>query len=267
MGEESKPVHDVIRLLMATAERLADASSTFGGAHLALIVLPVASMARAPEPQELIRARAQMVEHQLRARGVVDSKVLEAMLGVPRQEFVPQRNRASAYDDRPLSIGGGQTISQPYMVATMLAALQLRAQEKVLDVGTGSGYQAALLSLLAREVVSIEIVPKLARNAQMTLRRLGHSNVRVVVGDGSVGWPEGAPYDAIVVAAGSPRVPAPLLAQLADGGRLVIPVGESTSQRLLRVRKRNRGFETEELMWCEFVPLVGQEGWADRVFA
>jgi protein-L-isoaspartate(D-aspartate) O-methyltransferase len=224
-------------------------------------------MGRAPEAQEFSRARVNMVEHQLRARGIVDARVLEAMADVPRHEFVPPRNRSFAYEDRPLSIGGGQTISQPFMVATMLEALELRGDEKVLDVGTGSGYQAALLSRLVREVVTVEIVPRLARNAQKTLKRLGYANVRVAAGDGSVGWPAEAPYDAIIVAAGSPRVPAPLLDQLASGGRLVIPVGEPSGQRLLRVHNNHRMLETEQLAWCEFVPLVGREGWAQRVFA
>ena len=224
-------------------------------------------MTRAPEEQELIRARMNMVEHQVRTRGVLDARVLDAMADVPRHEFVPQRNRSLSYDDTPLPIGGGQTISQPYMVAMMLEALELRGDEKVLDVGTGSGYQAALLGRLGREVISIEIVPKLAKNAQKTLIRLGYANVRVLVGDGSVGWPAEAPYDAIVVAAGSPRVPAPLLDQLADHGRLVIPVGEPTDQRLLRVRNQNRVIETQPLAWCEFVPLVGRAGWASRLLS
>jgi protein-L-isoaspartate(D-aspartate) O-methyltransferase len=207
-------------------------------------------------------AREQMVEQQLRARGVADERVLDAMRELPRHDFVPPRVRQFAYDDSPLPIGNGQTISQPLMVATMLEALQLKGHERVLDVGTGSAYQAALLSRLAREVISIEIVPALARTADSLLRRLGKTNVRVVLGDGSLGWPAQAPYHAIVVAAGAPRVPAALVDQLDDDeGRLVIPVGDPLDQQLLRVHKRHRVLTTERLVWCEFVPLRGRAGW------
>jgi len=203
-----------------------------------------------------------MVEQQLRARGITDARVLDAMRELPRHEFVPPRVRRFAYEDSPLPIGSGQTISQPLMVATMLEALELKGHERVLDVGTGSAYQAALLSRLARHVVSIEIVPALARTAQSTLTRLGKGNVRVILGDGSLGWPSDAPYQAIVVAAGAPRVPAALVDQLDDDeGRLAIPVGEPSGQRLLRVRKRDQVLTTEELAWCEFVPLRGRAGW------
>ena len=219
------------------------------------------------EPSDFVRARAQMVERQLRAHGILDYHVLGAMAEVPRAAFVPPAKRRVAYADRPVPIGSGQTISQPRMVATMLEALGLRGDEKVLDVGTGCGYQAALLSALAHDVISIEILPDLAAAAEKTLKRLGHANVRVVVGDGSLGWPAEAPYDAIVVAAGSPRVPAPLLDQLADRGRLVIPVGELSGQRLLHVRKHDAVLKTERLVWCQFVPLVGRAGWSQNASA
>ncbi|HWZ87953.1 MAG TPA: protein-L-isoaspartate(D-aspartate) O-methyltransferase [Polyangiaceae bacterium] len=214
------------------------------------------------EPSDFGQARAQMVERQLRAHGILDYRVLDAMAKVPRHEFVPPAQRRFAYADRPVPIGSGQTISQPRMVATLLEALELRGDEKVLDVGTGSGYQAALLSALVRKVISIELLPELAAAAEKTLKRLGHASVRVVLGDGSVGWPADAPYDRIVVAAGSPGVPAPLLDQLADRGRLVIPVGKPSGQRLLRVRKHDTVLKTERLMWCQFVPLVGRAGWS-----
>jgi len=214
------------------------------------------------ETRAFADAREQMVEQQLRARGIADKRVLDAMRELPRHDFVPPRMRQFAYDDSPLPIGNGQTISQPLMVATMLEALQLKGHERVLDVGTGSAYQAALLSRLAREVISIEIVPALARTADSQLKRLAKTNVRVVLGDGSLGWPAEAPYQAIVVAAGAPRVPAALVDQLDDDeGRLVIPVGDPLDQQLLRVRKRHQVLTTEELAWCEFVPLRGHAGW------
>jgi protein-L-isoaspartate(D-aspartate) O-methyltransferase len=219
-------------------------------------------MKHTPEQSEFTRARSQMVQHQLRARGILDRRVLAAMAEIPREEFVSSASRPFAYDDNPLPIGSGQTISQPYMVAILLEALELRGDETVLDVGTGSGYQAALLAQLARAVASIEVVPQLARIAEKTLRRLGYSKVRVVRGDGSLGFSTQAPYDAIVVAAASPSVPAPLLDQLADHGRLVIPVGDPSGQRLLRVRKQNAVLRTETLMWCDFVPLLGSEGYS-----
>lgn len=211
--------------------------------------------------EEFALERAQMVRVQLRARGISNPRVLDAMSTVPRHEFVPPQLRASAYADGPLPIGDGQSISQPLMVATLLEALELQGHENVLDVGTGSGYQAALLACVASRVVSIEIVPELAASAEQTLRRLGYPDVRVVVGDGSMGWPALGPYDAIVVAAGAPRVPAALLAQLADKGRLAIPVGDRAGQVLLRVRTDNGLVTTEQLVGCRFVPLLGHDGW------
>ena len=213
--------------------------------------------------RQFIDNRAQMVRDQLQARGVTDQRVLDAMAAVPRHDFVSQELRGVAYSDRPLPIGSGQTISQPQMVGTLLEALELRGDETVLDVGTGSGYQAALLARLAGSVVSVEIIPELAASAQKRLRWLGYPDVEVVVGDGSLGWPGRAPYEAIVVAAGAPRIPAALVDQLADGGRLVIPVGERAEQQLLRVRKHQNALSTEQLVGCFFVPLVGRAGWAE----
>lgn len=204
---------------------------------------------------------AAMIRHQLQTNGISDPRVLAAMQAVPRERFVPRHLRAFAYANCPLPIRCGQTISQPLMVATMLEALDLEGDERVLDVGTGSGYQAALLGELAREVVSIEIVPELAESAARIVDQLGYHNVRVVVGDGSRGWPARAPYDAIVVAAGAPEIPEPLIAQLAPGGRLVVPVGSAGEQRLVRVTNNRGQLVEEDLGACIFVPLVGRHGW------
>jgi protein-L-isoaspartate(D-aspartate) O-methyltransferase len=205
--------------------------------------------------------RAAMVREQLRGQDISDERVLAAMASVPRHLFVPRHLRARAYDDMPLPIGHGQTISQPLMVATMLQAMRLRGCERVLEVGAGSAYQAALLGELAREVVAVEIVPELARSAADTLRRLGHSNVEIVEGDGSLGWPAKAPYDVIAIAAAAPAVPPPLIEQLAIGGRLLAPVGGRYGQTLVRMRKLGDGrVVTEDLGGCAFVPLVGEHG-------
>lgn len=205
--------------------------------------------------------RAEMVEKQLRKRGVKDERVLRAMQAVPRHEFVPEQFRNLAYTDEPLGIGDGQTISQPYIVAAMTEALQLSGVQKVLDVGTGSGYQTAVCSLLAREVYSIEYRPDLARAAAERLQKLGYLNVRVYCGDGSLGLPEFAPYDGILVAAAAPRVPEPLLQQLNDSGRLIAPVGAEDRQHLVLVTRHGAEFVTEQRDSCRFVPLLGQYGW------
>jgi len=202
-----------------------------------------------------------MVAVQLRRRGIQDQRVLEAMSRIPREEFVPAEWRARAYEDEPLPIGGGQTISQPYMVAVMLASLELKASDKVLEIGTGCGYQAAILSCLGKEVYSVEIRPDLARTAAERLKKLGFANVHVHSGDGSAGWAEFAPYDAIVVAAAAPLLPEPLLQQLAEGGRLVAPVGDSFQQNLVCVRKQANAISYEWHEGCRFVPLVGRFGW------
>lgn len=211
------------------------------------------------EDYESLRLR--MVERQIRARGVRDERVLEAMRKVPRHVFVPPDLVDEAYEDHPLSIGKGQTISQPYIVALMTEALELEGNEKVLEVGTGSGYQTAILAELAREVYSIERIPELAREAEARLEDLGYTNVHIKVGNGTLGWPEEAPFDAIMVTAGAPKVPGPLKAQLADGGRLVIPVGSEFHQILYRIKRQKDTFSEEALTSCVFVPLVGEEGW------
>jgi protein-L-isoaspartate(D-aspartate) O-methyltransferase len=202
-----------------------------------------------------------MVTSQIVARGVADPRVLAAMREVPRHRFLPEAMARDAYEDRPLPIGEGQTISQPYMVAAMTAALAPGPTDHVLEVGTGSGYQAAILARLAGSVVSIERHPALAERAAATMDALGISNVRVVVGDGSTGYAAEAPYDRILVTAGAPAIPESLKAQLADGGRLVIPVGPEGLQHVLVVERRGPLFSTTEGEGCVFVPLIGQHGW------
>ncbi len=201
-----------------------------------------------------------MVEEQLRARGIDDPRVLEAMAAISREPFVPERYRQAAYADMALPIGHRQTISQPLMVALMLQALALRGDENVLEVGAGSGYQAALLGRLAQHVTAIEYVPELAERARRTLSQLDIRNVDIVTSDGSGGHPDHAPYDAIVVAAAAPEAPAPLLEQLAEGGRLIIPIGDRWGQQLTRIRRVPAGFEAERLGGCMFVPLLGAHG-------
>lgn len=214
------------------------------------------------QPEERYRLeRERMVEEQLRARDISDRRVLAAMRQVPRHLFVPENKRHLAYADAPLPIGQGQTISQPYVVALMTQLLELKGDEKVLEVGTGSGYQAAVLGRLARKVYTVERLPELAERARRLLQDLGLENVEVVVGDGSRGLPEQAPFDAILVAAAAPRVPEPLKAQLAEGGRLVLPVGGRGGQVLERWRRVGGRFEVEEVAPVAFVPLVGEEGW------
>jgi protein-L-isoaspartate(D-aspartate) O-methyltransferase len=206
-------------------------------------------------------ARARMVATQIAGRGIVDARVLGAIGGIPRERFVPEPSRAHAYDDRPLPIGEGQTISQPYMVAVMSAALAPSPSDRVLEIGTGSGYQAAILSKLARSVVSIERHPELAARAIETLTALGITNVEVIVGDGTMGHLPLAPYDRILVTAGAPAVPDALRAQLADGGRLVIPVGLEGIQRLTFIDRSGESFTTRHGEDCVFVPLIGKQGW------
>ena len=206
--------------------------------------------------------RVAMVEVQLRQRGLRDPRVLAAMEKVPRHEFVSPGLRSQAYEDHPLPIGCGQTISQPYIVGAMLEALALEPEDVVLEIGTGCGYQAAVLAELCHQVHSMELFPELAACAHEVLRRLGHTNVSVVVGDGTLGLPEQAPFDAIVVSAAAPHVPAPLFAQLKEGGRMIIPVGPELLQELQLVVKREGKPEISHLDGCRFVPLVGQEGFA-----
>lgn len=205
--------------------------------------------------------RQRMVAEQLRGRGIHDARVLAALQKVPRHHFVPGPEQHSAYEDRPLPILSGQTISQPYIVAYMLQALALKGDENVLEIGTGSGYQAALLAELAREVHTIERHLPLVQTAQDVLAQRGYANVHVHHADGSQGWPAAAPYDAIIVAAGAPLVPQPLLDQLAARGRLVIPVGETGRQMLQLWREHAGSFDYEELVPVAFVPLIGKHGW------
>lgn len=208
--------------------------------------------------------RDRLVERSIAARGVSSPKVLAAMRSVRREEFVPEHLRALAYDDAPLPIGHGQTISQPYIVAFMTEALGLEGGEKVLEIGTGSGYAAAVLSEIAGEVYSVECIGELADTAASRLRDLGYRNVHVLHGDGTLGWKEHAPFDAIVVTAGGPDIPESLKEQLKIGGRLVMPVGSRRHvQELVRVTRLSEdSFECEEVADVRFVPLVGAEGWS-----
>ncbi len=210
------------------------------------------------------RERAQMVSQQLVARGLRDRRVLHAMRTVPRHRFVPLSLRVLAYADCALPIGHEQTISQPYVVACMTAALGLNGDERVLEVGTGSGYQAAILSQLAREVFTIERIPELAEQAKTRLHALGYTSIQVKTGDGSLGWPEMAPFDAILVTAAAPSVPQPLLDQLAVGGRLVVPVGDEWGQSVMRVYRREGEVVYEKLEQVVFVPLIGEYGWDEE---
>ena len=207
--------------------------------------------------------RNDMVDHQIAAMGIGNAQVLAAMRKVPRHVFVPEPLRAAAYADGPLPIGDGQTISQPYIVAYMTEALQLRGGEHVLEIGTGSGYAAAVLAEIAADVVTVERLPGLATQARTLLQQLGYRNVQVADGDGTLGWPAAAPYDAIVVSAGGPIVPPTLRGQLKPGGRLVMPVGPDThGQTLVRVTRGTEDQDREEqLSLVSFVPLIGAEGW------
>jgi protein-L-isoaspartate(D-aspartate) O-methyltransferase len=204
-----------------------------------------------------VRLREEMVKAQIAARGVKDPKVLAAMRKVERHRFVPEGARSQAYEDHPLAIGHGQTISQPYIVGFMTEAAGLRGGETVLEIGTGSGYQAAVLGQIAARVFTIEIVAPLAESSAALLKRLGYSNVAVRAGDGYLGWPEAAPFDAILVTAAAPRIPAPLKEQLKDGGRLVLPVGDDW-QELMVVTRRGERFEEKRLLAVRFVPMTGK---------
>lgn len=194
---------------------------------------------------------------------IEDKRVIEAMKRVPREAFVPQEYYCAAYENRPLSIGFGQTISQPLIVALMVQALELKASEKVLELGTGSGYEAAILAELAKWVVTVECIPELAESAKRVLEKLGYSNIEVHIAGKTLGWSEKAPYDAIIVSAGAPSIPKVLLEQLAWEGRMVIPVGSRWQQELIKVTKRRKANKVEDLGGCFFVPLIGEGAWKE----
>jgi protein-L-isoaspartate(D-aspartate) O-methyltransferase len=210
--------------------------------------------------------RLSMVEGQLRRRGIRDENVLRAMAEVPRHEFIPINYREQAYQDKPVPIGEDQTISQPYIVAAMISSLQVEPSHTVLEIGTGTGYQAAVLSRLSGKVVSIERHAALADEARRLFERLGYDNISVIVGDGSLGLPGHAPYDRIIVAAAAPSIPEPLLQQLNDNGRIVIPVGTTEVQVLQLARKSGGEIFTSNLESCRFVPLLGEGGFSPRNF-
>lgn len=202
-----------------------------------------------------------MVETQLERRDITDSRVLDAFRKVPRHMFVKESQEQDAYGDNPLQIGFGQTISQPYMVALMTQCLELKGNEKVLEIGTGSGYQTAILAELAKEIYSIERHEELYLNAKKILDQLGYTNIHINTGDGTLGRKEESPFDGIIVTAGAPNVPKTLKDQLADGGRLVIPVGSKYSQTIIVVKREGKKFRESEVCGCVFVPLVGKYGW------
>lgn len=222
--------------------------------------------ARQPEPAQarggrFARERERMVEEQLFRRGILDTRVLEAMRKVPREEFVEEALRDRAYGDHPLPIGEAQTISQPYMVALMTDLLELTGTEKVLEIGTGSGYQTAVLADLARRVCSIERIPLLATRARATLERLGYTNVWVRVANGTFGWPDEAPFDRILITAAAPAVPPPVFDQLVEAGRMVLPIGDIACQTLTVVEKVDGAMRTKSEAGCVFVKLIGKYGW------
>jgi protein-L-isoaspartate(D-aspartate) O-methyltransferase len=210
---------------------------------------------------DYVQARERMVEQQLVSRGILDPRVLRAMATVPRHLFLENALWDRAYEDHPLPIGADQTISQPYMVALMAEALELKGAEKVLEVGTGSGYAAAVLGELCAEIFTVEAVKELAWKARSLLSSLGYGNVSVLVGDGTLGWEEHAPYDAVIISAAAPCIPRPLLEQLKIPGRLLFPMGEEELQTLVRIRKDQRGIREEYLGECLFVKLKGRYGW------
>ena len=209
------------------------------------------------------KLRDRMVEDQLIPRGIKDPRVLDAMRRVPRHIFAGGHNLTSAYDDMALPIGEGQTISQPYMVAIMTELLELKGTEKVLEIGTGSGYQGAVLAELAKEVYTIERIGPLADRAAAEFRTLGYNNVYVRTGDGTLGWPEAAPFDRIIITAASPEIPKPLIEQLAMNGIFIIPVGSRYSQQLMKITKTGHGLKEDYHTPCVFVPLIGKYGWEE----
>lgn len=219
------------------------------------------SRSSAPKEMTFADQREWMVRHQLEAWGIADGRVLDAMRRVPRELFVPGEQQEDAYYDGALPIAEGQTISQPYVVATMTEALRLGGREKVLEIGTGSGYQTAVLSLLAAEVYTVERIARLSQQAQRILAGFGAANVQFRVGDGSLGWPEHSPFDAILVTCAAPVVPQPLVEQLADGGRMIVPVGPRGYQDLILVHRVGEKVTQDRLSPVAFVPLIGEHGW------
>ncbi|MCX8082506.1 MAG: protein-L-isoaspartate(D-aspartate) O-methyltransferase [bacterium] len=215
------------------------------------------------EEAAFIKLRRRMVEEQIVARGIRDKKVIDSFLNVPRERFVPEHLKEYAYEDGPLSIGKGQTISQPYIVALMTEALDLSGGEKVLEIGTGSGYQSAILAEMGCEVYSVERIPELAERARKIFIELGY-NVKIKIGDGTLGWDEFAPYDRIIVTAAGPDVPPSLCAQLKDGGSLIMPVGDRYFQDLILVKKVGNRMERKSYGGCQFVLLKGAEGWKNE---
>jgi protein-L-isoaspartate(D-aspartate) O-methyltransferase len=221
---------------------------------------------RSSKEDSLSHKRRLMVTEQLEERGIRDKRLLEVMNKVERHLFVPEEFKNEAYEDYPLPIGRGQTISQPYVVAAMTEALELKGDEKVLEIGTGSGYQAAILAELTREVCTIERDEVLFERAKKILKKLGYKNIKFRMGDGTLGWPEEAPFDRIIVTAAAPEIPPPFRDQLKEGGIMVIPVGERFGQILLKVKKRGDAFDIEELFECAFVPLLGAYGFREEVY-
>ena len=210
------------------------------------------------------KARLKMVEEQIISRGIQDPKLIVAMQKVPRHLFVEEALQNQAYNDHPLPIGEKQTISQPYIVALMTEALQLKGDERILEIGTGSGYQTTILAEMAGKVFSVERIRSLAIKARRLLYELGYFNVEIKIFDGTYGWVEEAPFDAIIVTAGSPDIPQPLIDQLAIGGRLVIPLGDQSLQDLIRITKTEKGIKREDLGGCRFVKLIGRYGWNEK---
>ncbi len=211
---------------------------------------------------EILRER--MVREQLMPRGIKNQRVLDAFRKVERHKFIPENLRNSAYADFPIPIGEGQTISQPYIVALMTECLNLNGQDKVLEIGTGSGYQAAILAELVKEVYTIERFETLAKRAEAILNEFGYTNIKIKVGDGTLGWEEAAPFDKIMITAASPQIPLPLTEQLKENGKLILPLGESFSQVLTLVEKKKGKLEFMDICGCVFVPLVGKHGWSNR---
>jgi protein-L-isoaspartate(D-aspartate) O-methyltransferase len=226
---------------------------------LILVAIAAAGCGQTAAPaSDFAAERQRMVQQQLMPRGINDGRVLAAMAKVPREEFVPSDSREASYADGPLPIGYGQTISQPYIVAFMTEELRPKPNDRVLEIGTGSGYQAAILAELVKEAYTVEIVEPLAKNAETTLQRLGYKNVHVKIGDGYKGWPEEAPFDAIIVTCAPNKVPQPLVDQLKDGGRMVIPVGERFAQELYLLEKKNGRLKESAVLPVRFVPMVGE---------